>query len=75
MHLSFPENVVIVPGEEFGAGVELGLCGQMESMPMQHPVLFPVVEFIFNPVADLETVVGGHGHIPTGFLRKSSLKP
>jgi len=62
--ISPPKNIFIVPDEEFGAGVEPGLNGQMDSMPMQHPILFPVVEFFFNPVADFETVVSSYGGIP-----------
>lgn len=54
-----------MPGEEFGVGVELGLCGQMDSMPMQDSVLFPVVEFFFNPVTYFKTMVRCHGDIPS----------
>ena len=54
-----------MPGEEFGAGVELAVSRQMDLMPMQHPVLLPVVEFLFDPVADLKTVVRGYGDIPS----------
>lgn len=54
-----------MPGEEFRAGLELGLYALMDSMPMQNPVLLPVVEFFFNPVTYFKTVIGGHGDIPS----------
>ena len=56
--MSSPKPILIVPGEEFGAGSKLGVRGYMDFISMERFILLPVVKFLTNSTTDFKVVVG-----------------
>ena len=53
-----------MPGQKFGAGFEVGSGGHVDLLPVENPVLHPVVEFFLDAVTDFKTMVGCDRDIP-----------
>ena len=49
--------MVVVPGEEIGAGLEARGWRHPDSLAMKSPILLAIVKFFFDAVADLEMMV------------------
>lgn len=64
--LSSSENVFVVPGEEFGAGLKSCVKWNMYSLAMESVIVLAVIEFIMNAVAHFKMKIGVPP--PYGFL-------
>jgi len=52
-----------VPFEEFGVWTKCVCFGDGKSRSVHRIVFFPVVEFLFNPPANLNRIVRRDGHV------------
>ncbi len=55
--LSIFEDMVVVPGEEIGAGLEARGRWHPDLLAMESPILLAIVEFFLDAVADLEMMI------------------